>query len=305
MIEANQISAVIVTYHREDLLKRVIYQVINQTSGCPKFYVVDNGNEQSVKKLVLDNGGVYIKGDEKAGGAGGYSTGMKRALSDGCSYIWTLDDDGFPELNCLAELINTLQKYELEMVAPLAISNSNPNLTANPYLIRFQKINEVDYFKRKVFWPKVSQLFNGMLISSNLVTQIGYPQAFLFIRGDELDYCERIKNSKVRFGMSTKAQYQHPSSSGEFPGNNPTHFLSVVLPTDRKKLYYQIRNRGYLQREHHLYKMLVADWIKYPLHFIVKKSSMELNLKSWFQIWLLGFRKVMISYEDYHKETDK
>jgi GT2 family glycosyltransferase len=305
MIEANQISAVIVTYHREDLLKRVISQVINQTSGRPNLYVVDNGNEESVEKLVLDNGGVYITGDEKAGGAGGYSAGMKRAISDGCSYIWTLDDDGFPELNCLAELTNTLQRYELEMVVPLAISSSNLNLTANPYLIGFQKINGVAYFKRKNFWPKVSQLFNGMLIASNLVNQVGYPHAFLFIRGDELDYYERIKNSKVRFGMSTKAQYQHPSSSGEFPGNNPTHFLGVVLPTDGKKLYYQIRNRGYLQREHHLYKMLIADWIKYPLHFILKKSSTELTLKSWFQIWLLGFRKIMISYEDYQKSAGK
>ena len=191
------------------------------------------------------------------------------------------------------------------MVVPLAISSSNLNLTANPYLIGFQKINEVAYFKRKIFWPKVSQLFNGMLIASNLVNQVGYPHTFLFIRGDELDYYERIKNSKVRFGMSTKAQYQHPSSSGEFPGNNPTHFLGVVLPTDGKKLYYQIRNRGYLQREHHLYKMLIADWIKYPLHFILKKSSTELTLKSWFQIWLLGFRKIMISYEDYQKSAGK
>ena len=301
MITLGDCATVIVTYKREQLLKRVIENVKNQSIGCSKLYVVDNGNELSVKRIVLENGGTYLEGNEKAGGAGGYSKGMRRAVSDGYSYVWTLDDDGFPDLNCLRELVDSLTECQMQMITPISISDSNYCETANPYLVGLRKINDVTFFEAKHIWLQVSQLFNGMLISSELIERIGYPYELLFIRGDELDYLERIKISGAKFGMSSKARYFHPSSDGEFADRNPTHFLSVVLPSDHKKLYYQIRNRGYLQREHHLIAMLLFDWVKYPLHFMTHKKGTNLNFVAWFRIWLLGYRRKLISYEEFLK----
>jgi rhamnopyranosyl-N-acetylglucosaminyl-diphospho-decaprenol beta-1,3/1,4-galactofuranosyltransferase len=286
--DSNTVTAVVVTFRRDELLKRCLDHLKFQTKKLAFVIVVDNAQSEITKTTVLEYGFIYIPGSPHLGGAGGYKLGMENALATEPEYIWLLDDDGYPDLDCLQSQLNFSDSHGLMISSPLCVDQSDLTQTSNPYIIGFKKISKVSFLSKLPLRIGVLQLFNGLLLSSATVKSLGYPNQDLFIRGDELDYYYRIKKSKFTHGLVTSARYFHPSGKSEYP-NSRNSLLGVIIPTDDKKKYYQFRNQGFLVRKHRLLLKALIDWSRYSIYFLVYPGRDWRAFRNWAGLWFTGF----------------
>jgi len=284
-----KVAAILVAFDRDEFLKRSLGYTMNQTRKCDVVIVVDNANLASTRTIIEGAGAIYLSGALENGGAGGFALGIKYALDDGYDYVWTLDDDGYPDQRCLEILLEFSDLYDLDVSSPLSLSQEDPHQTANPYLFGIKKVTSVASVQKKELWLGKVQFYNGMLMSRKMVELIGLPRKELFIRGDEMDYYYRSKRTGLKMGLVTRALFHHPSGAPEF-ANSQTSILGVVVPTTEKKKYYQFRNRGFLVREYHLYFNGLYDWIRYPVFFLLYPGRNLSGFKEWSNLWIQGFK---------------
>ena len=290
-----RIAAIIVAFNRDGLLQRSLTNAISQTRKADLVIVVDNANLESTRFLVESQGAVYLNGALENGSAGGFAIGISFALAAQCDYVWTLDDDGYPDSNCLSTLIQFSISNQLGVSSPLSLSQEDHSQTANPYLFGIRKVTSVNRIQKKnVRWNK-AQFYNGMLMSRETIELIGLPKKELFLRGDEMDYLYRSTRAKIRMALVTKAIFYHPSGAPEF-ANSRTSIFGVVIPTSDVKKYYQFRNRGYLIREYRLFLNAIYDWVRYPFFFIFYPGGNLQGFLEWKKLWFQGFRRELTPY---------
>ena len=123
-----RVTAVVVTYNRKELLVECLQALLAQTvfdtgAGCElEILVVDNastdGTASSLSPLLEREPRIhYMLLEENLGGAGGFCAGMKRAVEEGCDYVWIMDDDTIPKpqaLEKLLEVVNILEESREE-----------------------------------------------------------------------------------------------------------------------------------------------------------------------------------------------
>jgi rhamnopyranosyl-N-acetylglucosaminyl-diphospho-decaprenol beta-1,3/1,4-galactofuranosyltransferase len=291
-----RVAAVLVAFNRDQLLERALIKTSEQTRQCDTIIVVDNAGLKSTRKLAARFDAIYITGSVENGSAGGFALGICYAIENGFDYIWTLDDDGYPDSKCLEELIRITTQCDLEVSSPLSLSQENHSQTANPYLFGFRKETSVSRIQKKEMWKGKVQFYNGMLMSRKIVQLIGVPRKELFLRGDEMDYFYRARGTKLPMALVTSALFYHPSGIPEF-ANSRNSILGVVMPLEPKKKYYQFRNRGYLVREYRLFLNGFYDWIRYPVFFLIYPGKNISGFHEWSQLWLQGFRRELKPYK--------
>lgn len=291
-----KVAAVIVTFDRDDFLRRSLEHVINQTRKCDFIIVVDNANLASTRNVVDKAGAIYLGGALENGGAGGFATGIRCAIENSIDYVWTLDDDGYPDHSCLEILLEFMTLHNLEVSCPLSLSQEDSSETANPYIFGIRKITSVHKIQKKPIWFDKVQFYNGVLMSKKIIELIGLPKKELFLRGDEMDYYYRAKKTGLKMALITRALFHHPSGATEF-ANSRNSILGVVIPVSEKKKYYQFRNRGYLIRTYHLSINGLYDWIRYPIFFLLYPGGNLTGFKEWRKLWIQGFRGNLAPFE--------
>ena len=272
-VVSTKIAAVIVAFNRDNLLERSLQYTVRQTRKPDLVIVVDNANLESTRLLVESQGAVYLNGAIENGSAGGFAIGLDYALSVNCDFVWTLDDDGYPDLNCLSTLLEFTLGSALNVSSPLSLSQEDHTQTANPYLIGLSFVRS----------------------ARDIIELIGYPKKELFLRGDEMDYYYRARRAKAKMGLVTKAIFYHPSGVPDF-ANSRNSVFGVVIPKQPNKLFYQFRNRGYLIREYSLIINAIYDWIRYPLFFLVYPGRNLQGFMQWKRLWLQGFNRDLRPY---------
>ena len=289
-INQNRIAAVLVAFNRDEFLKRALQHTMSQSRPCNSLIVVDNANLESTRQLVNDFEAIYISGSLDNGSAGGFALGIKYAIENNHDYVWTLDDDGYPDSRCLEELMQVTIELNLDVASPLSLSQEDFSQTANPYLFGFRKITVAADIQRERYWLGKVQFYNGMLLSKKIIDLIGLPRKELFLRGDEMDYFYRAKRTNLGMALVTHALFFHPSGIPEF-ANSRNSIMGVVMPKDDKEKYYQFRNRGYLIREYRLLVNGLYDWIRYPIFFLIFPGKNISGFKEWSRLWIQGFKK--------------
>ena len=108
----SDISVVLVTFNRLELLKQCISGILSQTAigRIGTIYVIDNastdGTDTEIPREYAGEPKVrYVRMESNLGGSGGFRRGMELAHRDGCAWIWTLDDDVEPMQDCLENML--------------------------------------------------------------------------------------------------------------------------------------------------------------------------------------------------------
>ena len=164
------ISTVIVTFNRKELLIKCINAVLGQSYLPKTIYIIDNastdGTEEFLKEKGLHHGQVngvtirYERLPKNSGGAGGFHAGMKLAHEDGCDAVWMMDDDGLPDKDCLKNLLPHLDQYDY--LSPMVIDIEDEKMMA------FEGCSVTDFIKRekdRVVKGRANP-FNGILYSN-------------------------------------------------------------------------------------------------------------------------------------------
>lgn len=289
------ICAVVVTHRRPDELAKSLDAVSTQTRPPDHLVVVDNDSDPHVREIVEGQpvASTYLGSRRNLGGAGGFALGMLHALALGADWIWLADDDGRPgDSEVLATLLACADKYGLAEVSPMICDMDDPALLAFPLrrgLVWRRRVDEIRTAPSDDLLPGIAHLFNGALFRASTLEAVGVPDLRLFLRGDETELHRRLLRTGLPFGTSLQTVYLHPQGGDEFRpilgGRMHTQY-----PDNATKRYFTYRNRGYLQSQPGMRKLVFQEWMRFGWFFLVTRRD-PAGLWEWIRLRRLGRRE--------------
>jgi rhamnopyranosyl-N-acetylglucosaminyl-diphospho-decaprenol beta-1,3/1,4-galactofuranosyltransferase len=295
-LREEHVVAVVVTHRRPDELAKSLDAVTSQTRAPDHLIVVDNDDDARVRDLVAGQpiSTTYVGSRRNLGGAGGFALGMLHALALGAEWVWLADDDGRPaDASVLSTLLDCATRHSLAEVSPMVCDMDDPQRLAFPLRRGLAWRRRVDELRTdgsgQELLPGIASLFNGALFRSSTLDVIGVPDIRLFIRGDEVEVHRRLVRSGLPFGTCLTAVYLHPQGSDEFKpilgGRMHTQY-----PDDATKRYFTYRNRGYLQSQPGLRRLIPQEWLRFGWFFLVSRRD-PAGLMEWIRLRRLGRRE--------------
>lgn len=250
----NSVCAVIVTYNRSELLCRCIRYLQKQDYPLDVL-IYDNHSSENVKKILedeklLNDNTIYYYAEVNSGGAGGFYYGMEMAIKRGYKYLWLMDDDGYPmHQNTLSTLMEDIPRIKGNKFCLNSLVVQNEDGTKASFAV--QREYAVSSIKKNaangLIYNEIMP-FNGTLISSDLVKQIGYPVKEFFVYGDENEYYLRIRNSGAIMAIDINSLYYHPTNVEKVVMVFGKKIYYVKMP--RWKTYCAARNKTYIAKKY-------------------------------------------------------
>ena len=242
----DKVIAVVVTYNRQQLLSECIAALQAQTRKIDKILVVNNGSTDNTASWLKEQGNIESLNQTNLGSAGGFYTAIKMGYDLGYTWIWMMDDDGYPKNDALALL---LQEDDKELsLRNCAIINKDDKKS---FVWRTKKYKTLDEVHTKII-KDVAHPFNGTLLHRKIVERVGLPDPRLFLWGDETDYYYRIiRKNAIPFYTVKQSIHYHPATS-------------FTIKTDWKylsgwKMYYYVRNRYHVLKSKFSYNLVLAN----------------------------------------------
>lgn len=266
----HNVSAVLVTFNRIELLKRCVTAVLSGSVSPDCLVIVDNGSSDGTSEelirehgLIAENSFYDVEGEfavfgnssikliktpRNIGGAGGFYHGTKFACenSGGIGFYWLMDDDGYPEKFALEALLGETSLGQISN--SMVINETKPDQLAFGLEYNRHVLRTVDQVKKSttgsVLLDSVNP-FNGTLVGSEVVSKIGYPKRELFIWGDEEEYILRAKSNGISCLTVIKARHVHPASRVQLIKSKLFGFSVASQDADLKN-YCDYRNRAHI-----------------------------------------------------------
>lgn len=277
-----QIAAVIVTFNRLKYLKKCISSLRNQTHKLDAIFVINNGSTDGTDEWLKSQSDLIVISQENVGGSGGFYRGLNEAYKAGYGYIWAMDDDVNPTDSCLEELLKYKSK-DVGILCPkrimdgkIIISEMKSFNLKNPFKKLGKRLTFND-IKDKNSVDIEGMVFEGPLISKDVISNIGLPNKELFILWDDTDYSYRTVKAglKVKYIPSAILNKENLTS-----GNQPKQQYRSW------KVFYNLRNTVYFINEH------------------AENNFYRIKAQMLFAQYFLGYIKHLISFDGYYKIKD-
>lgn len=247
-----KIMALIVTYNRKDFLLELLNALSDQVRKPDRILIIDNHSSDHTAEYLADKGIIqssqeltitksfwnhmeilYYRNNQNTGGAGGFHTGIKFALSMNNDFLWLMDDDVVPQKDCLSKLLEKISE-ECGVCIPNRTTGTFHDCPVKSFIwndYRFlaaEKIYEEDYEASDCI-EVCDMPFEGPLIRYDILQKVGLSDDQYFIFYDDSDYAQRcLKHTKILFVTNARLNKQ-------------------ILPNEYKKKfswrdYYMYRN---------------------------------------------------------------
>lgn len=241
------ITAVVVTYNRLELLKKGIDCLRAQQRPLDMIVVVNNGSTDGTHEWLDGQADLHVVHQDNVGGSGGFHTGIQTAYDLGADWLWCMDDDVFPRPDCLAKLLENTSRPQAGLLMPRRL------LEGKIFTHEFQHFNFTNPLAsvhgRKLAKQQISETteivgadFEGPFFSRKVVEKIGLPNKELFIFCDDTDYCLRTHLAGFRL-------YYVPSALMDKHKFFANDTWTTRNQKKKWKRFYQVRNEAYLN--HH------------------------------------------------------
>ena len=269
----SQISVIIPTYNRANLLKEGISSVLKQTYQNFELIIVDDGSLNNTEKIVKgfkDQRIVYLKHEKNRGVAESCNTGVKKAMGD---YVFILNDDDLIVPWALEKLIKKIKQSDLENLGGVYgwswwINDKGKTLR----IINLKKRGYIfDMILKK-------QIFTNLLIKKEVFERVGVYNESLLSNEDfdfylrmakkyQFDFVPEIltiirTHSQTHLSTFTKRHIRgHAKIIKKYSGNSRSQkFLLVSFFPP--KIYVQLSN----------FKNIIMNKIKLLLNPEIKKD---------------------------------
>lgn len=227
--------AVVVTYNRLHLLKECITALRNQTQKPDAILVINNGSTDDTGKWLLSQADLLVISQSNTGSGGGFETGIQWAYKNGFSWIWCMDDDGYPKEDALEKILEP--QLDRLCLRNCAVINKEDGKSFVWKTKHYQTIEEAN----GAIIEGIGHPFNGTMIHRNIVERVGVPRQSLFLWGDETEYYYRItKKNKIPVCTISASVHYHPAAAFSFK-QDWDH-------TNAWKMYFYVRNRLHIHR---------------------------------------------------------
>jgi GT2 family glycosyltransferase len=283
------ISAVIVTYNRINLLKECIAAVLAQTYPCNKIIVVNNASTDETENFLsslTDDRFLIFHLKKNTGGAGGFNFGIKKALEKNTDWVWLLDDDTIPNVNALEELISHANIVENTgfLCSRVLWTNGALNMM-NDFTIP-RKLHHIPWFQYidHGICLVETATFVSCLVNTKAIEVVGLPIADFFIWSDDVEYTGRIVKKNF-FGCFIKDSIVVHKTK-----KNQDSSLEHLEREYFWRVFYDIRNQLFmLRKEFSFPPKLIYMYIKSTIIFSKKAIQNPNGRFSLLSIVLKGF----------------
>jgi rhamnopyranosyl-N-acetylglucosaminyl-diphospho-decaprenol beta-1,3/1,4-galactofuranosyltransferase len=151
---------------------------------------------------------------ENRGGSGGFHAGLAWAMERGADLAWLMDDDGLPDPDCLAHL---LERDGLDFWGPAVLAEQDPSRLCFPIRLPggsrvVHRMTDVRDAAEDGLIADVVIPFNGVLVTRELVERIGLPREEFFLWGDDVEFLWRARRAGARVATVVDAHLLHPAT---------------------------------------------------------------------------------------------
>jgi len=245
MTRAHDVVAVVVTWNRKQLLIGALDAVAEQDPAPKAVVVVDNASTDGTAAAVRERVDAVdlMVSDTNTGGAGGFATGVARALAEhDPDVLWLMDDDTVPQPGALAELLRAYDSHRGDpdgrrpaLVASRVVwtdGRAHPMNTPRPKpgARRPERRNAAAIGCVAIR----SASFVSVLCDAAAVRERGLPVADYFLWNDDFEFTTRLLRGRT--GLLC------PSSLVE-------HRTATFGSTDAdpgERFYYEVRNKTWV-----------------------------------------------------------
>ena len=240
-----KVIALIVSYNRQALLSECISALRNQTRRPDAILVINNGSTDNTEEWLKAQPDVFHITQKNEGPGNGFSTAIKWAYKNGYSWMWCMDDDGYPKEDALEVLLN-VDTPDRSLLNCAVINKENKK----DFVWNTNNYKTIDDVKEPLI-KGIGHLFNGTLIHRAIVEKVGTPKPGLFLWGDETEYFYRITN-RYRIPVYTVANSIHYHPASAYSYKKDWDFKSSW------KMYFYVRNRFHIDKTRFSSKVLAT-----------------------------------------------
>lgn len=208
------VSVVILNWNKAELTRHCLECARRTTTLKPQWIVVDNGS--TIKLSGMADDVIVIRNERNLGFAGGVNTGLRRALSDGASYVWLLNNDAEPLMGALDRLVRAAEEDPRIGLASPVILNSDDNGAIDWHGSLWQHgvyryTHDQTVYERWVEQApdRICLTGTAMLISRRLIEAIGDFDERLFAYWEDTDISIRTGLAGFRAVVVPEASVQH------------------------------------------------------------------------------------------------
>jgi len=276
-----KIAAVIVTYNRLELLKKVVAGLRTQTIKLDKIIVINNSSTDGTVDWLTQQEDIEFITQKNLGSSGGQHTGAVVAFNAGYDWVWQMDDDVVADSECLHNLLKHATK-DLVVVPKRLTSKGEVfyndtkevNLT-NPFKSIWRSIvNEKDFYNSLVFVDGMT--LEGPLFHRSVYERIGFVEKDFFITGDDTEYSIRMKKNGIKAAIVTDAIFHRQIP---YPENTAIYDW---------KTYYIIRNLIAMDVLHGNAAVRVIRPLGYLITWLMRCRNFD-NVKTAFRAFINGY----------------
>ncbi|HRA75253.1 MAG TPA: glycosyltransferase [Propionicimonas sp.] len=192
----SSVAIAIVTFNRSEMLRGLLASIERMATPPWRVVVVDNASTDDTQAVIAEAAARFPSGmlvnrrmEINTGGSGGFSEGARQAVDLGADWVWLMDDD--------VEIIpDALEKFAPWMERFRVIHGRRYDVDGTPFYWQ-AKFNgflgvplpySVNSFNTSGYAVTNSGTFEGMLIATDIVRQIGLPDPRFFISWDDAIY---------------------------------------------------------------------------------------------------------------------
>lgn len=276
-MDKNKVLTGVVTYNRKAELMHLL-KCLDKTCSVYDVLIIDNASNYDVSKTVANLSFEKIKVkiirlDDNFGGAGGFKKIFEEFGMTRHKYLWVMDDDGFPEKNCLKKLLSAIKNFDV--VGPLVESTENDGTLSFKLRINKNIIEKKGEIKKQ-YIENLLNPFNGTLIKRDVVKEVGCPDEKYFIWGDEVEWLLRLKKNKKKICVATDSVFYHPVNRLKITGTDKLWCLN----NSSLKVYCFYRNQVNM-RKRHCGKLKLLLWVaRAALATVIYSDQKALTFKA-------------------------
>lgn len=276
------VDVVIVTYNRLEKLKKTLQCYENQTQPFRNLIVVNNHSTDGTfdyledwRKKEAPFEKHIITTSDNLGGAGGFYTGEKYAMTMNPDWVFIADDDAYPEPDMMEEFYKFAKENDIEKYSAVcaAVCNIEGEIFTNhrSYIevsrkIHFKKTDSAlsDYEKR--FFEIDALSYVGPFLNAKALKKVGLVDPKYFIFYDDTEHSIRLS----KFGkLICVPRIRIKHDTGMTAKNTCVATENVLSWHD----YYFRRNEMALKIKH--YPLVALNHLRRQLPFIMAKHDTE------------------------------
>jgi rhamnopyranosyl-N-acetylglucosaminyl-diphospho-decaprenol beta-1,3/1,4-galactofuranosyltransferase len=189
------VAAVVVTHNRLGFLQQLLPSLLAQTRPLDAVYVIDNASTDGTTAYLQETFGEHpvvrtVRLERNSGGSGGFHAGVVHAFRGGHAWLWLMDDD----VEALPDGLEGLLRYadQAGVIHGRRIDFHGGPFSWQPRInewlgVPLPHIGDPFADGRTVFRTN-SGVFEGMLVSREVVAKIGPPDPRFFLTTDDAVY---------------------------------------------------------------------------------------------------------------------